>query len=59
MTNKYTLFRTWKTTVYKLKILAAYKGESMVSTIDRLVTDEIFRLGISLPEQEKEQDQDD
>jgi len=43
-TNAYTNFRLRKETQRKLKIIAALQGESMLDTLDRLVSQEYDRL---------------
>jgi len=37
-------FKIWKTTLEKLRMLYALTGKSMVSIVDRLVTQEIERV---------------
>jgi len=56
MDNNYSPLRVWKSTAHKLKVLAALRGESMISLLDRLVTSEYIRLEIPIPEQQEEQD---
>jgi hypothetical protein len=43
-THAYTNFRIRKETQRKLKIIAALKGESMLDTLDRLVSNEYERV---------------
>ena len=37
-------FKMWETTLKKLRMLYALTGESMVSIVDRLVTQELKRM---------------
>lgn len=43
-TNAYTNFRLRKETQYKLKVIAALQRESMLDTLDRLVSAEYERV---------------
>jgi hypothetical protein len=43
-TNAYTNFRIRKETQHKLKVIAALKRESMLDTLDRLVSTEYERV---------------
>jgi hypothetical protein len=42
----YTNIRIWQQTHRNLKIAAAYQGEKIVETLDRLVTEELRRIGV-------------
>ena len=60
MTNNYTLLRIRRLTARKLKILASVQGESMIDLVERLVTEEAVRRGVTftLPTVKEEEDKD-
>jgi hypothetical protein len=44
--QEYVNVRAWKQTHKKLRIIAAHKDEKIVETLDRLVTEELRRIGV-------------
>ena len=44
MKHDYGTTRIWKKTLVKLRIVYAFTGESMVSILDRLVTEEVGKI---------------
>ena len=44
MKEQYTTMRIWVKTQRKMRFIHAYTGESMVSTMDRLATEELERV---------------
>ena len=44
MSEQYTQLRIWQATLKKLRRIYAETGESMISIVDRLATDELSRI---------------
>jgi hypothetical protein len=57
MNIEYTQFRIWKVTLRKLRRIYAATGESMISIVDRLVSEELKRLNIADDPQEGRKDE--
>lgn len=55
----YTNIRIWEQTHQKLKIAAAYQREKIVETLDRLVTEELRRIGVTVVDSKTEKAEQD